>query len=179
MQPGAPVAPVQVVPSLSDTLLPSESHRLLDASRLPEQARDAVLDPPLFLAGSWRVNYVPKRWWFVLLCFLAVTLNYSDRTNISVAIMNMADEFHWSETKKGFVLSAFYFGYFFSGVPGGYIADRFGGKRVLAFAASVWSLFTVLTPLAAHTSYGALLAARVLLGMAEVCACELRAMHAR
>lgn len=50
---------------------------------------------------------------------------------------------------------------------GGTLADRYGGKRVMAGAAALWSLATFLTPWAAHRSTAALLAARALFGLAE------------
>jgi accessory gene regulator protein AgrB len=34
-----------------------------------------------------------RRWMLVAFAFVAVAINYSDRTNISVAIITMADEF--------------------------------------------------------------------------------------
>lgn len=79
----------------------------------------------------------------------------------------MADDLHWTQTEKGFVLSSFFCGYFLSGVPGGYLADRFGGKRVLTVASIFWSIFTLLTPTAARSSYASLLLIRILLGLAE------------
>lgn len=50
---------------------------------------------------------------------------------------------------------------------GGSLADRFGGKLVLAAGVSLWSLFTCLTPSAAASGTCTLLAARVLLGVGE------------
>ncbi|MFN8582152.1 MAG: hypothetical protein U0163_14410 [Gemmatimonadaceae bacterium] len=47
----------------------------------------------------------------MLLCFAAVFISCLDRTNISVAAIAMQDEFKWSETTKGFVLSSFFIGY--------------------------------------------------------------------
>jgi ACS family sodium-dependent inorganic phosphate cotransporter len=58
-------------------------------------------------------------------------------------------------------------GYLFSGIPGGFLCNRFGGKHVMSAAALLWSLFTVLTPLAARSSYPALITCRILLGAAE------------
>lgn len=45
--------------------------------------------------------------------------------------------------------------------------DYYGGKVVMAWGVALWSLATFLTPWAAETSLWALLAMRVLLGMAE------------
>jgi len=52
-------------------------------------------------------------------------------------------------------------------VAGGALADRYGGKRVMACGVAVWSLATFLTPWAAEHSTTMLLAVRVLFGLAE------------
>ena len=50
---------------------------------------------------------------------------------------------------------------------GALLCRRFGGKRVLLYGAIFWSLFTVLTPLAAAYSLPMLLICRVLMGVSE------------
>ena len=113
----------------------------------------------------------PRRWppyyTVVLLCFAAVFISYIDRTNISVASIAMQEEFAWSETTKGLVLSSFFAGYLLLQVASGTLANRYGGKIVLGVAVVWWSLFTVLTPPAARVSLAALIAARVALGLGE------------
>ena len=109
----------------------------------------------------------PKRLTVVGLCFLAVFVCYIDRVNISVAALAMRDEFGWSETTKGFVLSSFFIGYMLTQAVAGWLADRFGGKVVLGFAVLWWSAFTVLTPLAAYASLALLIVARIALGLGE------------
>jgi len=56
--------------------------------------------------GSWQ-----RRYTVVLLCFLSTFICYIDRVNISVAIIPMAQEFGWSDTQRGLVLSSFFIGY--------------------------------------------------------------------
>ncbi len=110
---------------------------------------------------------VPKRVALVLLCFLATTLCYIDRVNISVAVIPMAEQYGWSATTKGLVLSAFFIGYLLAMAPGGWASNRYGGRLVLGIALLLWSLFTLLTPAAAALSFGALIAARILMGAGE------------
>src|SRR5690242_7591896 len=43
----------------------------------------------------------------VALTFLGCIVAYTDRVNISVAAVAMKEHFGWSQTQKGFVLSAF------------------------------------------------------------------------
>jgi MFS transporter, ACS family, solute carrier family 17 (sodium-dependent inorganic phosphate cotransporter), other len=103
----------------------------------------------------------------VLLCFVAVVVGYTDRVNISVASVAMRDALGWSQTTKGIVLSAFFFGYMLFLPVAGWLATRIGGRRLLGASILAWSVFTLLTPLAAETSLTLLIAARVAMGMAE------------
>lgn len=108
-----------------------------------------------------------RRHTVLALCFLAMFVAYTDRVNISVAAVAMRDQFGWTQTTKGWVLSAFFVGYLACMILSGWLAARFGGKRVLALAVIWWSAFTMLTPLAASLSIAALIAARIGLGMGE------------
>ena len=110
---------------------------------------------------------LPRRHWLVLLCFLSVFICYIDRVNISVAIIPMAAEHGWSMGVQSYVMSSFFVGYLLLQIVGGRLADRFGGKRVLAVGVLVWSLFTVLTPPAAAMGIGVLIAARIGMGLGE------------
>jgi MFS family permease len=124
-----------------------------------DPARAAVVAAP---AGGWR-----RRYTLVLLCSLATFICYIDRTNISVAIIPMAKQFGWAPERQGTVLSAFFVGYLLTQILGGRLADRFGGKLVLGCGVLLWSAFTMITPLAASFGLGALLLARVGLGLGE------------
>lgn len=109
----------------------------------------------------------PRRHNVVLLSFVAVFICYIDRVNISVAIIPMAADLGWSMQTQGLVLSSFFVGYLLLQVAGGQLADRFGGKVVLAAGVLLWSLFTILTPPAAFLGLGVLIATRILMGMGE------------
>lgn len=108
----------------------------------------------------------PRRYTIVGLFFLATVLCYLDRVSISVAIIPLAAEKHYDAAQQGVVLSAFFWGYLWPQLLGGWMADRFGGRRVLAAGVAIWSAATFLTP-AASASPALLLAARTLLGLGE------------
>jgi MFS family permease len=108
-----------------------------------------------------------KRQTVVLLASLAIVICYLDRVNLSVAIIPMAGDFGWSLETQGRVLSAFFVGYLLLQILGGRLADRYGGKIVLGTGVLLWSLFTMLTPPAAHLGLAALILTRVALGMGE------------
>ena len=62
----------------------------------------------------------------VLLVFLACVLGYTDRVNIAVVAVAMKEQFGWSQTDKGIVLSAFFAGYLLFMPVTGFLAARFG-----------------------------------------------------
>jgi len=118
-------------------------------------------------AGRINPREWPRRYTVVLLFALGTALCYIDRVNISIAIIPLAREKGYDAAAKGLVLSSFFWGYLWLQLLGGWVADRFGGKRVLAAGVAVWSVATFLTPPAASISFGALLAMRTMLGAGE------------
>jgi ACS family sodium-dependent inorganic phosphate cotransporter len=94
-----------------------------------------------------------------------MALAYMDRWNLSIAAPLMMQEFGWDETTMGFVQSVFFYGFTASHLPGGWLADRFGGRIVLGTAVLAWSAVTGLTSLA--TTFAALVVARLALGLGE------------
>ena len=97
----------------------------------------------------------------------ATALSYADRVAISVAAVDMAARFGWSEAEKGAVLASFFYGYILTQLPGGWLSQRFGGGATLFGGVAVWSFFTLLTPAAARASAGSLLLCRGCMGMGE------------
>ena len=109
----------------------------------------------------------PYRFRVVFLSFLAVFICYIDRVNISVAIIPMQEQFGWSEIQKGFILSSFYVGYMITMIVGGYLADKYGGKKVLGYCLIIWSIFTIITPFFAYLGLWWLVFIRILMGLGE------------
>jgi ACS family sodium-dependent inorganic phosphate cotransporter len=109
----------------------------------------------------------PARYTVVLLAASAVFICYMDRVIISIAIIPMAADFDWSPEQQGRVLSSFFLGYLLTQVAGGWLAERYGGKVVLGVGVVFWSVFTLLTPVAAAGGMIALLVTRVLMGVGE------------
>ncbi|WP_405497236.1 MFS transporter [Nocardia sp. NBC_00511] len=101
----------------------------------------------------------------VVLLFSAWLIDYVDRFVISLALPAIGVEFDLSRGQQGLVVSAFFLAYALCQIPGGMIADRFGGARVMLWALLAWSLFTALTGYA--WSFAALLALRFAFGLAE------------
>jgi MFS family permease len=101
----------------------------------------------------------------VLLLAAAVGINYIDRGNLATAAPLIQDELHLSATQLGFLLSAFFWTYVTAMVPAGWLAERYGARRVLAGGVVIWSIATLLTGLA--NGLIMLLLLRLLLGLGE------------
>jgi MFS transporter, ACS family, solute carrier family 17 (sodium-dependent inorganic phosphate cotransporter), other len=118
-------------------------------------------------AAAAPLPWLGQRHVLVLLVFLACVLGYTDRVNIAVVAVAMKEQYGWSQTDKGIVLSAFFAGYLLFMPVTGFLAARLGGRRVLGWSVIAWSAFTLLTPLSASVSFATLVATRVLMGMGE------------
>ncbi|XP_078595071.1 sialin-like [Branchiostoma floridae x Branchiostoma japonicum] len=73
-------------------------------------------------------------------------------------------EFDWDETQKGRILSAFFYGYVFMQVPGGYLETKFGGKKVYGISMLIGAILTLLTPVAARVDFWFLFFVRFFMG---------------
>jgi ACS family glucarate transporter-like MFS transporter len=110
------------------------------------------------------------RWLLVFWLFVLSGISYLDRVNISIAGSSLADEYHLSQVRLGWVFSAFLLGYALFQTPGGWLVDRLGPRRVLTGGVVWWGIFTALTALLPTKVAGALLffvLVRFLLGAGE------------
>ncbi|CAK1547115.1 unnamed protein product [Leptosia nina] len=79
-----------------------------------------------------------------------------------------SDKFDWSESTQGLILGSFYYGYVATHLPGGMLAERFGGKWVLSLGLLSTAVCTFITPFAVKTGGAvALFILRVIEGLGE------------
>ena len=88
------------------------------------------------------------RWSVVALVAFVTGLTYVDRLNLGIVAKTFQEEFNFTTQTLGWILGAFSLGYAWFHVPGGWLADRFGARRVLAGAIVWFSAFTALTTIA-------------------------------
>ncbi|MEM5316432.1 MFS transporter [Paraburkholderia sp. JHI869] len=105
------------------------------------------------------------RWWVAGLMWAAIAINYIDRTVLAAAAPRIQSEFHLGAVQMGVVMSAFFWSYALLQLPAGFLADRFGQKKVLGFAVLWWSLATAMTGFA--NGFKSLVGLRVALGAGE------------
>ncbi|MHC1481378.1 MFS transporter [Frateuria aurantia] len=105
------------------------------------------------------------RWFVAALLFLVGMLTYLDRTALSVVAPMVRHEFGFGEAQMGLLFSAFFIGYCVFCFIGGWAADRFGPRKVFAWAVGIWSLFCGATAVA--SSFSQLLVLRIIFGTGE------------
>ncbi len=105
------------------------------------------------------------RWYVLILISLMYLITYLDRVNISTAAPMISKEFGFDKVVMGGIFSAFVWGYAMFQVPGGWLGDRFGARRVLTVIVTYWSIMTAAT--AAAFSATSFIVARFLFGVGE------------
>lgn len=99
------------------------------------------------------------------LLFLGWSLGNLDRYIMNYAVVSITGDLSLDASSTGIILSAFFLGYAIMQIPGGWLADKFGAKRVLLMAVIMWSIFTGLTAVA--WSLTAMIVIRFLFGIGE------------
>ncbi len=106
-----------------------------------------------------------RRWWIVGLLFLAVLVNYIDRNNLSVAAVPVMEEFDFSPSTAGALMSAFFWTYTLLQIPSGWVVDRFGFRWTYGVAFLLWSLSSAAIGLG--RSFGQIFGLRMMLGASQ------------
>jgi MFS family permease len=99
-----------------------------------------------------------------LMVTLAI-ITYVDRVGISVALPLMAKDLGLSTIERAWVLSAFGWAYAVFEIPGGWLGDKIGPRKVLMRIVIWWSIFTAATGWALGAT--SLIVTRTLFGAGE------------
>ncbi|KAL3272430.1 hypothetical protein HHI36_013912 [Cryptolaemus montrouzieri] len=143
---------------------------------------------------------IPQRYVLGLMGFLAIVNAYTMRVSLNIAItemvypvnetehpdpdacipendastssklLNHANLYPWDQHTQGIILSSFYWGYLITHLPGGILAEKFGGKYTLGLGILSTAVFTLITPAVIHLSngkWGVIVALRVIEGLGE------------
>lgn len=105
-----------------------------------------------------------------LVCPMPMPLDEEVQSNgtSSILMEDLSDRFTWDEETQGMILSAFYYGYLVTHLPGGWLAQRFGGKYPTAYTITSSSVLTLLTPTVAKIGPKYLIILRFIQGLGEV-----------
>ena len=126
-----------------------------------------VAATPTFMTTPSRTDGVSSHRWVILaLLFFATTVNYIDRSILSLIKPEYLDkELGWTNTEYGYVNSAFQFAYAFGLLGFGWFIDRFGTKIGYTVSIVFWSIAAA-GHAAVHSVFG-FGVARVFLGLGE------------
>jgi MFS family permease len=134
----------------------------------PRSADAAVADASSLDASVAAVRPTNAHHIVLGLTFLVAFMMYIDRAVVGTATPAIMREFGLNKVSMGWSASAFNWSYALLQVPGGWMADRFGARLVLAGAMAWWSIFTAATGFA--TGAVSLAATRGLFGAGEAAA---------
>lgn len=79
---------------------------------------------------------------FVFALMAGYTMVYMDKNMISTAIIPIAEQYNFTTSQTGIMMSLFFLGYSIMQIPSGWLADRIGYKKVLIFSLLSVSIFT-------------------------------------
>nr|AHB51762.1 vesicular glutamate transporter [Schmidtea mediterranea]AKN21524.1 slc17a-1 [Schmidtea mediterranea] len=129
-----------------------------------------------------------KRYLLAWMSSFGFMVSFGIRCNISYAMVDMSNDdnitftnhskpliihssmkpsFVWSLGKKSLVDGSFFFGYLFTQIPGGIIANKFPATRVFGFAVCSTSCLNLLLPGALKAHYALVMIVRILQGLVE------------
>jgi ACS family glucarate transporter-like MFS transporter len=92
-----------------------------------------------------QINQQPSRvrYWVIFFAVVLAIITYFDRVALSKAAPIIRKDLHIDERQMGIIFSAFALSYALMEIPGGYLGDRLGPRRVLMRIVIWWSFFTV------------------------------------
>jgi ACS family glucarate transporter-like MFS transporter len=125
---------------------------------------DPAVDP---FIGSAPQHQRPTRvrYWVLVFTVTLAVITYIDRVAISFALPYIGKDLGLDSVHKGWVLTAFALAYSLFEIPGGFLGDWMGPRRVILRIVLWWSFFTAATGWA--WNFASLVTARFLFGAGE------------
>ena len=117
------------------------------------------------MLAAQQIRATRGRWYILLLISLMYLITYLDRVNISTAAPVISKEFGFDKITMGAIFSAFVWAYALFQVPGGWLGDRLGPRRILTAIVTYWSVMTAATAMAG--SAVSFIVVRFLFGIGE------------
>src|SRR5437773_11734330 len=85
------------------------------------------------------------RYWVIVFAITLAIITYIDRVCISKAAPLMQRDLGLTKEQMGYAFGAFGWAYALFEIPGGWLGDRIGPRKVLMRVVIMWSVFTVAT----------------------------------
>ncbi|PMP85648.1 MAG: MFS transporter, partial [Thermodesulfobium narugense] len=90
------------------------------------------------------LNFSKSQIIVLLILWSAFLFSFVDRLAWAPVIPLAAKALSLNAKEAGSYMSAFYFGYILTQLPGGYLADRFGYRKILLYSFFIMGFFTIL-----------------------------------
>lgn len=88
------------------------------------------------------------RWLLLGIVYTTCLVAYLDRVNLSICAPLIMEEYGLDKIQFGMTMSAFFVAYTLMQIPGGMMAEKYGIRITGTLAMLLWSVFTILTPMA-------------------------------
>ncbi len=105
------------------------------------------------------------RYWVIVFAITLAIITYIDRVCISKAAPQIRQDLGLDKIQMGYVFSAFAWAYALFEIPGGWLGDVIGPRKVLMRVVMMWSVFTAATGWAWNLA--SLIVCRFFFGMGE------------
>jgi MFS transporter, ACS family, D-galactonate transporter len=113
--------------------------------------------------GGTRISNL--RWWMFGFFIIVMIINYIDRSSLSIAMPLISKDLHLDAATTGIILSSFGWTYALMQIPGGWLVDKVGPRKVVSGSLFGWGIAEALTGLA--TGVASLIGMRMFLGVCE------------
>jgi len=113
------------------------------------------------------------RYLLIILLFVVSAVVYIDRSNMSIAGLELIKSYGVTTIQLGWLQSAFLLGYAFFQIPAGWVVGKLGPRKTLTYGLIWWSVLSAATALVPPHMAGALfalIAVRFILGLGEAVA---------
>jgi len=84
---------------------------------------------------------IRTRYMTLAVLFLVTVVSYADRSMLSLTGSAISKDLRLTPVALGYIFSAFGWAYAAGQVPGGWLLDRFGSRRIYALSVFSWSVF--------------------------------------
>lgn len=122
-------------------------------------------------APAVTVKRTHVRYLMVAILFIVAMLNNADRAILSITGTEIQSNLGIDSITLGYLFASFAWAYMLAQLPGGWLIDRFGSKRVYGASIFIWSFFTLLQGFVPILGIGsavvALFVLRIAVGLAE------------
>jgi len=112
------------------------------SSREDESFRNGSSTPDIL---TTKAGHSHERWLVLVLLSLMYLITYLDRVSLANTAPLVSKEFGFSKASMGLIFSSFVWAYALCQVPGGWLGDRFGPRKVLTAIMAYRTIIAVLT----------------------------------